>query len=63
MIYKKCEAYNPIYEERKEVIGSAGGEPIYSEKEVLIDEYCSLHNSNVFNCEKCPMYQASLNRK
>lgn len=55
MIYKECEAYNPIMESRKEVIGSAGGELIYSEKEVLIDEYCSLYNSNMFNCDGCPM--------
>ena len=60
MIYKNCEAYNPIYEERKEIIGSASGEPIYSEKEVLIDEYCSLYNSNNFNCETCPMYKTHL---
>lgn len=60
MVYKKCRAYNPIYEQRKEVIGTASGEPIYSEKDVLIDEYCSLHNSGAFNCSTCPVYKASL---
>lgn len=60
MIYDKCPAYNPIVEIQKVEIGSADGEPIYCDKEVLINEYCSACNSNTFDCSECQLYLAEV---
>jgi hypothetical protein len=57
-IKKLCPAYTPICEERKDVVGYAGKEPIIVEKEVLINEYCSLLDEYNFNCKACPVLQA-----
>jgi hypothetical protein len=62
-IKSMCPAYTPIYEERKDVVGYAGKEPIIVEKEILINEYCSLLDEYAFNCKTCPVLCGQFNER
>lgn len=53
-----CIAYTPIYEIQKMVIGSTAAGPIYSEKDIVVNTYCSATDRYDFNCRDCPVYIA-----
>ena len=57
MYYKKCAGYDEDTAIKKVLAGSTGGEPIYIEKEVVINAYCSLKKTSNFNCSDCPIYK------
>ena len=52
---KNCRAYNKNTEIEKTEIGSAGGQPIYKETEIILSETCSMFNKiDDFDCDNCP---------
>lgn len=64
MKFKECPGYNKNTEIEKVEIGTAYGEVLYSEKEVILYEYCSIYDKiNDFDCEKCPVYLTRLSEK
>lgn len=52
----KCPAYNKNTEWEKTEVGTANGEKLYKETEIILSEYCSAFNKvDDFDCEKCPL--------
>lgn len=64
MKYKDCPGYNKDTEIIRNEIGSAGGEIIYNEKEIVLNERCAVQNKiNNFECDNCPIYKTHLKEK
>lgn len=64
MKYKLCPAYDAETELIKQEIGSARGEILYSEKEIVISERCSFKNViNDFDCSDCPIFLNATKKK
>ena len=61
--YKKCSGYNENTSMKKILAGSTGGNPIYIEKEVVTDVYCSLNKTGSFDCSTCLFYAQIKNDK
>ena len=56
MKYKKCPGYDADTEMVKREIGSAGGEILYKDVEIVLSERCSALNlMDNFDCSKGPM--------
>ena len=59
MKFKECPGYNKNTEIEKREIGSAGGEILYREIEVVLSESCSAFNKiDNFDCDECPYYKS-----
>jgi hypothetical protein len=53
---KNCLGYDADTEIVTKEIGSANGEILYSSKEIILSERCSVRNLvDDFDCSECPM--------
>ena len=50
---QECPAYNKNTEIEKVEIGSAYGKPLYKETEIILSEYCTVFDTDNFDCSKC----------
>ena len=61
MKYKDCPAYDKNTETIKKEIGSARGEILYKESEIILSERCSVTGkTDDFDCTNCALYKAFL---
>lgn len=62
MKFKHCPGYDADTETTKEEIGSAGGQILYKETEIILSERCSALNLvDNFDCSQCPLRGTLLN--
>ena len=61
---KRCQGYNKNTETTRIEIGTANGEVLYKETEIILSESCSVFNKvDDFDCSKCPLKEGLLNDK
>ena len=53
MIKKNCPALDETTEIKKINIGNTSQGPIIIEKEDIVDQYCRIKKTNLFNCDEC----------
>ena len=63
MKFKECPAYNADTETIQVEIGSANGQILYSEKNIILSEKCSLKNLiDDFDCSDCQLLKINKNK-
>ena len=57
MVNRNCPALNETTEIKKKNVGNTSNGPIIVETEEIVDQYCQIRKTNVFDCNKCNYFR------